>query len=510
MESFAFKRYIKLPIPNESDSRADRERILDAIDADNVQMTLRTLQKLYPALQESGYKITLTLCPSACGFDIVNVEAGDTTASLYGLALDVGSTTLQMALIDMNNGETLCEHGASNSQRILGDDILTRIIAVKSDRANLLKLQTLVLDDIRALIQHCCAEAGISPSQIAALTVGGNTTMMHFLLGCDPWLVFQSPYAPVFYNPGIIPAWELGLELNCNLFIMPAVANYLGGDITSGLLNTDIDTREDMAMFLDIGTNGELALGCKGILLVGAGAAGPALEGAVSQSGMLSEPGAIDHVRIDENNALHIETSDNLPPKGICGSGIIDLIAQGYLAGWINGNGTLNPEASDCIKSVWDDEKNKRIPAIEYAIGECGPLYFTQDDIHEYILCKAAAHTMVKTLMDASGITASDIGSFYLAGGFGTHYDLESAITVGLYPDLPRDKFVVLGNASLEGCKRLLLDRNCLKRLQTILDSAVYVQFSEMDKFLENMVAAQFLPHTDATMYPSVCARTKP
>ena len=216
MESFAFKRYIKLPIPNESDSRADRERILDAIDADNVQMTLRTLQKLYPALQESGYKITLTLCPSACGFDIVNVEAGDTTASLYGLALDVGSTTLQMALIDMNNGETLCEHGASNSQRILGDDILTRIIAVKSDRANLLKLQTLVLDDIRALIQHCCAEAGISPSQIAALTVGGNTTMMHFLLGCDPWLVFQSPYAPVFYNPGIIPAWELGLELNCN------------------------------------------------------------------------------------------------------------------------------------------------------------------------------------------------------------------------------------------------------------------------------------------------------
>ena len=288
---------------------------------------------------------------------------------------------------------------------------------------------------------------------------------------------------------------------------MPAIANYLGGDITGGLLETDLDTREDLALFLDIGTNGELVLGCRDFLLMGAGAAGPALEGAVSHSGMRAEPGAICSVKIGADNRLRYQTIGALPPKGICGSGILDLIAEGFLSGWIDSAGRLQKDAAPCIREVWEDDRQRNVPAIIYAYDGNVPLYFTQDDIGEFLTCKAAAHTMVATMLQSVNVSPAEIGTFYLAGGFGTHYDLESAITVGLYPDLPREKFRILGNSSLAGARRLLLDRSCRARLERIRALATYVQFGEMEKFVENMHAARFLPHTDASLYPSVKRR---
>ena len=240
---------------------------------------------------------------------------------------------------------------------------------------------------------------------------------------------------------------------------------------------------------------------------MGAGAAGPALEGAVSRSGMRAEPGAICRVRIGTDNRLRYETVGNLPPKGICGSGILDLIAEGFLSGWIDSAGNLQKDASPCIREVWDDTRQRNLPAIIYAYDGKTPLYFTQDDIGEFLTCKAAAHTMVATLLESVNVSPAEIGAFYLAGGFGTHYDLESAITVGLYPDLPREKFIILGNSSLAGAKRLLLDASCRARLDRIREMASYVQFGEMEKFVENMQAARFLPHTDASLYPSVKRR---
>ena len=271
---------------------------------------------------------------------------------------------------------------------------------------------------------------------------------------------------------------------------------------------TDLDTREDLALFLDIGTNGELVLGCREFLLMGAGAAGPALEGAVSKSGMRAEPGAICSIKIGSDNRLRYETIGNLPPKGICGSGILDLIAEGFLSGWIDSAGNLQKSASPNIRDVWDDMRQRNVPAIIYAYDGKVPLYFTQDDIGEFLTCKAAAHTMVATLLESVNVSPSEIGTFYLAGGFGTHYNLESAITVGLYPDLPREKFKILGNSSLAGAKRLLLNKGCRARLNRIRALATYVQFGEMEKFVENMQAARFLPHTDASLYPSVKRRS--
>ena len=507
MQTLVQKRLIKLPEPGPDDLRAGRERVLQTLGMPQVRMTLPVLQALEDAMVRGAYEITLTLSPAEPGLDVTAVQPGDTTGTVYGLALDIGSTNLEMELVDLMSGRTLAKKGCLNDQTQLGTNILDRIFSIREDRENLRRLQALVLENIRMLIAACCEEAALKLDDIAAMTVGGNTTMMHLFLGCDPWHVFQSPYTPVFYDPGVIAAQELGLGLCCNVYCMPAIANYLGGDITSGLLETDMDTSEQISVFLDIGTNGELVLGSRDFLLAGAGAAGPALEGACSKSGMRAEPGAVCSVKIDGGNQLHIQTIDNLSPKGICGSGIVDLIAEGFLSGWIDADGTLNAQASPKIKTVWDEARHENVQAIVYARGENGPLCFTQDDVLEFIRCKAAAYTMVATLLDESGVAPEAISKFYLSGGFGTHLNLESAITIGMYPDLPREKFVILGNSSLAGAKHLLLDGACRARLEKIRALTQYVQFGEMEKFPENMVAAQFLPHTDLSRYPSVHRR---
>lgn len=235
---------------------------------------------------------------------------------------------------------------------------------------------------------------------------------------------------------------------------------------------------------------------------MGAGAAGPALEGFGSRYGMRAEEGAIRHLTIDKGGDFHLEVIGGGEPKGICGTGIFDLVAQCYLAGIIRGDGTVNLDDKKHTALVWDENLECSVPAVVY--DEKHGLYFTQADIQEFIRCKAAAFTMVATLLDHCGLTPGDLGSIYLAGGFGTHIDVESAVTVGIYPDVDRRKLIPLGNTSLAGAKKLLLDTGCLERLNAFRDNATYLHFSEMDKFLENMVAASFIPHTDRSLYPSV------
>lgn len=449
MGAYAEKICIALQEPSADAPGDSRTRLLDALGREHVRVTLSALQVLYPAIRDGRGRVTVTLSPADEGWELVRVEPGDTSQRLFALALDIGTTTLEMELLHLPDGAVLSRAGCFNGQCAVGDNILDRIFYAKDEPEHLRHLQELVLESIRGLIAQCCEQAAVRPEEIAALGAAGNTTMMHLLLGCEPWQIFQSPYTPVFLDPGVHSARELGLSLDCNIFCMPAVANYLGGDITSGLLLTDLDARDDPAVFLDVGTNGELALGCREYLLAGAGAAGPALEGAVSKSGMRAEPGAVCRVRIDAENRLHYETIGGAAPKGICGSGIVDLLAEGYLSGWISGDGSLNPDASPQIRPVWEEDSHRNVPAIIYAMSGRGPLYFTQDDIAEFIRCKAAAFTMVQTLLEAAGVSLDEVGTFYLSGGFGTHLDLESAITIGMYPDIPRENSEFWGIAPL-------------------------------------------------------------
>ena len=287
------------------------------------------------------------------------------------------------------------------------------------------------------------------------------------------------------------------------IYIIPSASNYVGGDIVSGLLKLDIHNNEETGMFFDIGTNGELVIGNRDWMIAGAGAAGPALEGYISKFGMRAAPGAIDSVKIS-GKELTYTTIANAKPVGICGSGIIDLLAQMRLNGWIDMAGNLEPAASPRIVFLPEEREYAAVYATAEEAATGTPLYFSQTDIHQYLDTKAAAYTMVDCLLETAGISAEDLSHVYLSGAFPAHSDLESAITIGIFPDLPREKYALIKNSSLEGAKILLLDHSRLKDAKKLAENIYCVQFASIPDFLIRMQAAKFIPHTDMSRFPSV------
>lgn len=506
MNGFSEKIHLLPDAPTEAHPQADRERILHELERkgfQNVSMTLFALRSLYPLCREHGWDITVTLVHKDSQTFVTAIEAGDTTASHYGLAVDLGSTTVVMQIVNMNTGDVLSEARCMNGQICYGDDILTRIIYAKDNPDHQRETAAATHNTFLTLFHDLEADCGIAASQCPVMIVSGNTTMIHFLLGLDAWTIFSSPYAPVASDPGSFWGNEIGLDYPGMVYIIPAIANYLGGDITSGLLTTDFYKKDGLSVFFDIGTNGELVLGNKDFLIAGAGAAGPALEGGISQYGMRARNGAIDRIVVS-GSSLNYTTIGNKPPEGICGSGIIDLIAQMRLNGWIDISGTLNPSASDRIIYLSETEEYAAVYAAAHESACKEPLYFSQTDIRQYLDTKAAAHTMVDCLLDASGFTPDDITAFYTAGAFGTYADLESAVTVGIFPDLPRERFHCLQNSSLAGARALLLDRSRMDDIHYLLETVYCIQFASMPDFLIKMQASKFIPHTDMRLYPSV------
>ncbi len=512
-QALSRKIYMELSGPDEEDFTGDRERILEALPAEfhGASMGLTVMRTLYPMCRESGWKLTATLVWNGFGWEVLQIEPGDTTDRQYGLAVDYGSTTIAMQAVDLISGEILAQQTIFNPQIAYGEEILSRIFYTKNSPERMREIREATAAGFNELIEKCAQETGVEPRQFSAMTVGGNTTMIQFLLELDAWPVFETPFAPAAQNPGFLPAKELGINLPGYVYFYPAAANYLGGDVISGLTAAGIDRSEQLSVFIDIGTNGELAAGNSEFLLAGAGAAGPALEGGISRYGMRADQGAVDHVKITDGR-LEVHVIGETAPRGICGSGIVDLLAEMFLNGWIDSLGTFSEGISDRIISVsnhLDEERTEAAVcyawAAESGIGQ--DLVFTQSDVTEFIRTKAAAHTMVEYLLEEFGLDASDISRFYLAGAFGKYLDLEAAITIGMYPDLPREKFVILGNSSLDGARNMLLDRNCQQEAERIVRKITYVQFGTAGDFVGKMHAAQFLPYTDLEQYPTVKAK---
>jgi uncharacterized 2Fe-2S/4Fe-4S cluster protein (DUF4445 family) len=424
---------------------------------------------------------------------VVLLEPGDTSSAHYGLAVDLGSTTVVSRLIDCNTGNCLSEASCYNHQIAYGTDILTRIFACKDKPEVLDQIQRATVDTITETMAELEHKTGISPASCLQMVISGNTTMIHFLIGMDPFCVFSSPYAVRADRPGFLRAAELGIPIPGYLFCYPGKSNYLGGDIISGVIATDLYRQDSISIFFDIGTNGELVIGSQDFLLCGAGAAGPALEGGVVKTGMRAADGAVDRVKL-ENGVFHLHVLGQVSPIGICGSGIIDLIAQLFLNGWIDLKGQLQPEKSDLIQKFGD----------EYGVVYAPDLVFFQSDIDEFILTKAAAATMIEYMLQESGISMDEVSYFYASGAFGKHVSKESAITIGMYPDMDRERLIIAGNTSLEGAEKLLLHRELLADLDEILEKMIYIQFGAVEDFLHMMVAAQAIPHTDTNRYPSV------
>ena len=547
MNGLSQKRYLELPLPTEDDPRSDQQRILDSLAAagveERVHIPVHILRQLYPLLDNAKWKITVSLAWNGENWEMVEIEEGDTTAQHYGLAVDLGSTTVVARLLDCNSGEILKEVSSFNKQIQWGTDILSRIFYCKDNKEKLEEVRRATVESIC----ECMDKLDASHSALS-MVIAGNTTMIHFLLGMDAFCVFYTPHAVHADRPGFQLARDLDIPLKGYVYCYPAKSNYLGGDIISGMIDTELYKKNEISVFFDIGTNGELVIGNKEFLLCGAGAAGPALEGGVVRTGMRADVGAVDEVKIRDGNIfVHVigkqaecfevmhgerknqknitdsvqsntEKMTNLlsedvsdekckdsngkretPPQGICGSGIIDLIAELFLEGWIDIRGKFSTEKSPLIQ-----ERDNQL-CVEYAPG----LYFYQKDIDEFIRTKSAAHTMVEIMLRESGLDLDQADRFYVAGAFGKHVSKESAITIGMYPDMDRDHIINAGNSSLEGAQKLLLNRSLLTDIDQILEEMVYIQFAEVEDFLELMVAAQALPHTDYKRYPTVMKKLK-
>ena len=534
MNGLSRKIYLELPLPTEDDPRSDQQRILDSLAAagveERVHIPVHILRKLYPLLDNAKWKITVSLAWNGENWEMLEIEEGDTTAQHYGLAVDLGSTTVVARLLDCNSGEILKEVSCFNKQIQWGTDILSRIFYCKDNREKLEEVRRATVESICECldkldaslemqgtpseqktenngVSESCDDRGaknaaqkarsISRSALS-MVIAGNTTMIHFLLGMDAFCVFYTPHAVHADCPGFQLARDLDIPLKGYVYCYPAKSNYLGGDIISGMIDTELYKKNEISVFFDIGTNGELVIGNKEFLLCGAGAAGPALEGGVVRTGMRADIGAVDEVKIRDGN-IFVHVIGNSAPQGICGSGIIDLIAELFLEGWIDIRGKFSPEKSPLIQ-----ERDNQL-CVEYAPG----LYFYQKDIDEFIRTKSAAHTMVEIMLRESGLDLNQADRFYVAGAFGKYVSKESAITIGMYPDMDRDHIINAGNSSLEGAQKLLLNRSLLTDIDQILEEMVYIQFAEVEDFLELMVAAQALPHTDYKRYPTVMEKLK-
>ncbi len=506
MQTFSEKIYLNLTPPTDDDSMSDHERIRQALAEqgyEKVTVPLHVLQALYPLCHDCGFEITITLVIRAFDWIVTAVEPGDTRTSHYGLAVDYGSTTIVMQLVDLNTGEVLATEREVNGQTLYGTDILTRITYTLESHSHVDDMQAVTIRTFNELLARLSDSTGINAFSCPIMILSGNTTMIHFLMKLNAWSVFASPYAPVTADPGWLWGRELGMDFQGMIYVIPAASNYVGGDIVSGLLTLDIHKQEEPRMFFDIGTNGELVIGNKDWMIAGAGAAGPALEGYISRFGMRAADGAVDTVRIC-GRKLTFTTIGGQKPVGICGSGIIDLLAQMRLNGWINIAGKLEPTASDRIICLEDAPEYAAVYATAEESATGTPLYFSQTDIDQYLDTKAAAYTMVDCLLETAGCRAEDLAHCYLSGAFCAHSDLESAITIGIFPDLPRETYTALANTSLDGARTLLLDRMRLQDVYYLIGHMYCVQFASIPDFLIRMQAAKFIPHTDMDRYPSV------
>ena len=503
MKPLSRKLTFFIPLPTEDDPRSDYERVLDALRPGfgDLRIGLSVMRMLYPACRSQNGQVTATMIWQGDAWHLTRLEAGDTTAFHYGLAADLGSTSVTMELVDLNRGEIVAKATRYNLQRAFGDDILTRIFYGKDQPDHLKELQEATAETLRLLMGDLTEQSGIDASQASVLVLAGNTTMIHFLMGLDAYPLFLSPYAPVVADPGFLPARELGLPLDGPVYLFPAKANYMGGDIISGMIATGISRSEKILLFFDIGTNGELVAGCKDFLVAGAGAAGPALEGGVIRTGMAAAKGAVEHVSIRKDK-IRLSVIGKGKVKGICGSGIVDLLAELFLEGVIDFRGVFCPEKSDRVEKVEGEWAYRYADASRTVDGQ--PLWFYQSDIRQFLDTKAAASTMVAYMMDAVGMRFADVDRFCVAGAFGTYINTRSAVTIGLYPDIPPEKITCVGNSSLEGCLCLLLERSHLEEIGGILERMQYIQYGAIPNFVETMQAAAAIPSMATQAYPSV------
>lgn len=505
-------RTITLRPPTLDDNRADADRLLHVLkadlQADRIQIDLSLLQKLPALLRTSEWKIQCVLFKDRHKHVLIDAMPAGDTLPVAGLAVDLGTTRVVLRLLDLVTGRALNETAFDNPQTTIGHDILTRIHHADTVEG-LNELRRLIVDGINLHSDQLGKSRGITTDRIFAMSVAGNTAMTHLLLGISPRWIIREPYIPGVNIPPVLFAKELGLLLapRARVLVFPNVGSYFGGDLIAGILYSGVHNREETSLLVDVGTNAEVLVGNRQWLMACAGAAGPALEGDAARIGMPAGPGAIDRIRIvPDTRQFEIHTIDEKPPKGICGSGLIDLAAQLFSAGMIDVRGKfVEAECRGLLREI--DGVRHLVVAPDTDVLNEKRLTLSQIDLDSLIRAKAAMYTILSTVVGAVGIDFHDIATFYVAGTFGECINPESAIRIGMLPDIPRNRFVSIGNSSLEGAALALIINNCLEEIDKIRNLVTYLELNVNQEFMARFSAAKFLPHTDRRLFPSVGSR---
>jgi len=511
------KFFLELPRPDFNDRQADAGRLLRGMDEQyderHIHISLYLLKRLRRILREDDFRVTATLArPVNRRFRsrLLHLQSGNWTERNYGIAVDIGTTTVYGQLIDKHSGRILAEAGDYNRQLSYGEDVISRmIIAEKTE--GLKQMHDLVTESINNIIDSMLQEKRIGRDEITSVTLAGNTAMTHLFLEIEPHNIRRSPYIPVSTMFPPIRSTDLGLKLggHCMALLYPAVSSYVGGDIVAGVMGSGMYRTDKVTLFIDIGTNAEIVIGNREWLACAACSAGPAFEGGGILHGMRAGAGAIEDFSLDPVTLEPmIMTIKSKPAVGICGSGLLIIIATLYECGIIDQSGRFNRNlVSSRIREgrsgyeyvlVWSEEA-----------GIDRDIVLTEVDIDNFIRAKGAIYAGLTTLLNEVGLSVNDIEQVILAGAFGSYIDLDSAITVGLLPEVGADKCMYVGNGSLMGCRMSELSNHIRRDVVRTMQRMTSFELSEVPSYKDQYVASLFLPHTNASLFPSVSERRR-
>ena len=501
------KIHLKLPLPTLEDNLSDLERIYREIqrkvNKSDPEIELYKIRGLARILRKNEMRITVTLGRKNDKFKILQIEGEDTSKRNFGIALDIGTTTVVAQLVDMNSKEILGTKASHNRQSRYGEDVISRIIYA-CNRNGMDPLNKAVIGNIGDLVKSLAREKGVELNEITAAMAAGNTTMTHLLLGLEPCFIRIEPYIPTATSFPVMKASDVWIPINPDglLGVMPCVSSYVGGDITAGVLASGMCDSSKTSMLMDLGTNGEVVLGNCEWLVCCSASVGPAFEGGGLKCGMRATNGAIQAIFIS-NDHVNYSTIGNFRPRGICGSGVIDVLAELLRNRLIQPDGKFDTErGSSRIRRTDDGEEFVIVRADESETGN--DIVITEYDISNLIKSKGAVYAAATILAKSVGVDFNDMDRIYIAGGFGNYLNIKNAIGIGLLPDLPLERFQFIGNSSLAGARMALLSNHAFEKAHEIAQKMTYFELSVNPDFMNEFIAALFLPHTNQNLFPSV------
>jgi len=467
-------------------------------------ISLPALRELPQAAREGDWVVTAFAAEPCDTMPIVSgFQAGDTTSRQYAVAADIGTTTVEIALIDVNSGEIVASANEYNSQVARGEDVISRVIAA-SKPGGLEDLNALIVGTLRELVESALAQTGVSAEDIVSYYVAGNTVMTHLLLKISPEFIRTSPYVPVASSFPWMRAAELGLPAGhaTRLYVTPCPASWLGGDIVAGLVAAGIPWTDRLTLFIDVGTNGEIVLGNSEWLVSCSCSAGPAFEGGGILHGMRAADGAIEQIRIDDETLEPtIMTIGGVKPLGICGSGLIDCVSELFLCGALGRDGKFRTD----IDSPHLLQGERGLEYVVVAAAESGTghsIVLTEVDIENLMRAKAAIYSGIAVLAESLDLSLDAVEEVVIAGGFGHYLDLERVTALGMVPEIESGRFVFLGNGSLLGAKLIAGSREILRTARQTAETVTYLELSVNAGFMDHYTSALFFPHTDLSLFP--------